>query len=128
MISNPDFEVMSKPTPTTLGAGIKTTSVVVRASNTMNFGLHSCPYNGRCVGLFTSPDYWNGAAYSIGSPEQVRLYLVTFHQNIPTFLPTATDTHTLVIGLYADKGTRDLKHLTKEAQPILNSLRLPETT
>jgi hypothetical protein len=126
LVRNPDFDVVSKPAPVTIGEGIKTTSLVVRASDTVNFGLPSCPYRGKCVGLFTYPQYWDGA-YSIGGPEQIRLYLMTFHAHIPTYYGTGNNTHTLIIGLATENATA-LHRLTNQAQPILNSLHLPPQT
>jgi hypothetical protein len=114
LTSNPDFLVVAQPTPATIGAGIKSTSLVVGISNTAQYGDPGCPPNPRCADLFTKPGLW-GDAYGIGGDEEVRLYLAT--------IKVGGQPHTFLVALDGANDA-DLAHLANEVAPIINSVRL----
>jgi hypothetical protein len=73
---NPDFLLVSKPAPATIGQDIKMTSLAVVVSRSAKSDDLNCPAMPRCADMFTNR-HWNGGAYSIGGDEEVRLYLGT---------------------------------------------------
>lgn len=118
LTSDPDFLIVSRPAPITIGHGIKMTSLVVGVSRTANYGDPGCPANNRCADLFTN-SFWasNGnGGYGIGGDGQVRLYLGT--------IKITGRAHTFVIALDAGNHA-GLLRLERAATPILGSLRLP---
>lgn len=108
--------VVSTSRRTTIGEGLPALTYVVGASRSAAFVEKDCPSYPRCVALFTDPDYWAGNFYAIGAPEVVRLYLAT--------VGAGENQHLFVVGLDAT-DTKELVRLTKVAQPILASIRLP---
>ena len=109
--SHSEYEV-SPSRRTTIGVGLPALTYVVGAA----FVEKECPSYPRCVALFTDPDHWAGNFYAIGAPEVVRLYLAT--------VGAQGNQHLFVVGLDAT-DTKELVRLTKVAQPILASIRLP---
>jgi hypothetical protein len=117
LTSDKDFLIVSKPTPVTIGQGIKMTSVVVGVSHTANYGDPTCPSNPRCADLFVNPVTWGaGDWYSIGGDEQLALDLGPIH--------AGGNPHSLLIALDAADHT-SLTRLQQAATPILRSLTLP---
>jgi hypothetical protein len=116
---NPDFLIVSKPAPATIGRGIKMTSLVVGVSRSANYGGPSCPANPRCADLFTN-NYWGSSnSYGIGGDGEVRLYLAT--------IQISGSPRTFLVALDAVNHA-DLLRLEKAANPIVNSVRLPTGT
>ena len=118
LTSNPDFLVVSKPAPATIGHGITMTSLVIGVSRSANYGDRGCPANPRCADLFTN-SFWakNGnGGYGIGGNEEVRLYL--------SRIKISGRAHTFLIALDANNQA-GLLRLERAATPILGSLRLP---
>jgi hypothetical protein len=114
--SNPDFLVLAKPAPTTIG-NIEMTSLTVGISKSANFGDPGCPSNQRCGAFFANPGYWPpGDFYAIGYPEVARLSLATI------LLDGAT--HTLIIS-QDSVDQNDLTEVMKLEEPIFKSVRLP---
>lgn len=110
-----DFLIVSKPTPATIGQGIKMTSLVVGVSRSANYGDPGCPASPRCVDLFTT-SYWGSNSFSIGGDEEVRLYLGT--------IQVSGRPHTFFTVLDAGDHA-DLLRLEQAAEPIIGSVRLP---
>ena len=111
---NPDFLIVSRPAPATIGQDSKMTSLVVGVSRSANYGDPACPSNPRCADLFTNRK-WSDF-YGIGGDEEVRLYLGTIQIN--------GNPHTLMVAL--DAGDQyGLLHLENVAKPIIGSVRLP---
>jgi hypothetical protein len=111
---NPDFLIVSRPAPATIGQDIKMTSLVVGVSRSANYGDPACPSNPRCADLFTHRK-WSDS-YGIGGDEQIRLYLGT--------LQISGSPHTFMVVLDATDHA-DLLRLENAAKPILGSVRLP---
>lgn len=116
---DPDFLIVSKPAPATVGHGIAMMSLVVGVSRSAHYGDPACPANPRCADLFTNRYWGSSASYGIGGNGQVRLYLDTIHLK--------ANRHTFLIAFDADTHA-DLLRLEKAAIPILASLRLPDGT
>ena len=115
LTTNPDFHVVSPPTTVTSVHGVTGTRVVLAVSRAAHYGDSACPSNPRCADLFARPDNL-GEYYSIGGKEPIRLDVAAIRVD--------GKPHTLFIVLDAP-GPAELKRLTAEAQPILNSVRLP---
>jgi hypothetical protein len=114
--SNPDFMLLAKPTPTTIG-NIKMTSLTVGISKSANFGHPDCPSNPRCGAFFTNPVYWSpGDTYAIGYPEVTRLSFATIRVH--------GNAHTLIIG-QDSVNQKDLNEVMRLEKPIFKSLRRP---
>jgi hypothetical protein len=113
---DPDFLIVSKPAPATIGHRITMTSLVVGVSRSANYGDPGCPANPRCADLFTN-SYWGSSNfYGIGGNEQVRLYLGT--------IEISGRPHTFFVALDAVNHA-DLLRLEQAANPIVNNVRLP---
>ena len=110
-----DFLIVSKPTPATIGQGIKMASLVVGVSRSANYGDPGCPASPRCADLFTT-SYWGSNSFSIGGDEEVRLYLGT--------IQVSGRPHTFFTVLDAGDHA-DLLRLEQAAEPIIGSVRLP---
>jgi hypothetical protein len=116
LTSNPDFLLVSKPAPATIGQDIKLTSLVVGVSRSANYGDPGCPSNPRCADMFTSRHWDHPGGYSIGGDEEVRLYIGT--------IKVSGSPHTFLIALdAADRA--DLLRLENAANPIIGSVSLP---
>jgi hypothetical protein len=112
---DPDFRIVSRPAPATVGQDIKMTSLVVGVSRSANYGDPDCPANPRCADLFTNRQ-WPPGGYGIGGDEEVRLYLGTIKIN--------GNPRTFFVDLDAADHA-DLLRLEKAVKPILGSVRLP---
>ena len=115
LTSDPDFLIISKPAPATIGQDITMTSLVVGVSHSANYDDPGCPSNPRCADLFTNR-HWSPGGYSIGGDEQVRLYLGT--------IQISGNPHTFLVALDAADHA-DLLRLENAAKPIIGSVRLP---
>jgi hypothetical protein len=115
LTSNPDFLLVSRPAPATIGQDITMTSLVVGVSRSANYEDPGCPAGPRCADMFTSR-HWSPGGYSIGGDEEVRLYLGT--------IKVSGSPHTFLIALDAADHA-DLMRLENAAKPILGSVRLP---
>jgi hypothetical protein len=117
---NPDFLIVSRPAPATIGQGITMTSLVVGVSPSANYGDPGCPANPRCADLFTN-SYWERSSnfYGIGDDEQVRLCLGT--------IQISGRPHTFFVALDAVNHS-DLLRLERAANPIINNVRMPTGT
>jgi len=113
---NPDFLIVSKPAPATIGHRITMTSLALGVSRSANYGDPGCPTNPRCADLFTNSYWGSNNFYSIGGDEQVRLYLGK--------IQISGSPHTLFVALDAVNHA-DLLRLEKAANPIVGSVRLP---
>ncbi len=113
----PDFTVVSAPTPTTVGASVPGTQLTLVVSSTANFGWDDCPDNPRCAAILTDPKHWGGNFFAIGGDETARIFIATLHY--------PEGAHTLFITLDAP-DQHQLATLAAAAQPIIDSLRLPE--
>jgi hypothetical protein len=114
---NPDFAVVSRPSPSRLVHGVRMTTLALGVSTSANFGDPGCPSNPRCAALFKDPKHWGASDfYAIGAPEEVRLYLGTVR--------FGGASHTLFVALDAENHAR-LSRLTATARGIIASLRLP---
>ncbi len=87
-------------------------------SSTANFGDPDCPDNPRCSAFLRDPVHWATSFFAIGGDEVVRMFLTSF----------AADgaSHTLIIALDAPNAT-ELERFAGDAQPIIDSVVLPET-
>ncbi len=115
LTGDPDFRIVSKPAPATVGQDITMTSLVVGVSGSANYGDPGCPSNPRCADLFTNR-HWRPGGYGIGGDEEVRLYLGTIKTN--------GNPHTFFVALDAADHA-DLLRLENAAKPIIGSVRLP---
>ena len=114
---NPDFAVVSRPSPSSLVHGVRMTTLALSVSTSANFGDPGCPSNPRCAAFFKNPKYWGASDfYAIGAPEEVRLYLGTVR--------FGGASHTLFVALDAENHAR-LSRLTATARGIIASIRLP---
>ena len=116
LISNPDFLVVSRPAPATIGAGIETTSLAVGVSPAARYGDAGCPSNPRCADFFTRPGLWGGDFYGIGGTGEVRLYLAT--------ITSSGQASNFLVAVDATSHA-DLAAFAAEATPIINSVGLP---
>jgi hypothetical protein len=112
---DPDFLIVSKPAPATVGHGIRMTALVVGVSRSANYGDPGCPSNPRCADLFTT-SYWGSNSFGIGDGEEVLLYLGT--------IKISGSPHTFFVVLDAVDHA-DLRRFEKAAEPIIGSVRLP---
>lgn len=115
--SDPNL-VVSQPEPATIGDGITATTYVISVSPTAKFEDPGCPAYPLCADLFTDPAHWEGGAYGIGAPTAVRLYFAT--------IGSGSQEHLLVIGLEGEDEAA-MTRLTRDAAPIIASIRLPAT-
>jgi hypothetical protein len=113
-----DFAILEKPKTVGIGDGVKGTQLTLTTSRTANFAWDDCPDNPHCVALFTDPGHWNGNFYAIGGPEVSRIFVTSLHY--------PDGDHTFWVTLDA-KNPDDLAKFADEAQPIIDSLRLPTT-
>lgn len=115
---DPDFQIVSRPSSTTVGRGIDATTFAIGVSTTADYGDPNCPANPRCADLVRNPTTWRaGDDFSIGGTEQVRLYLAAIKSN-------GSIAHTLTIVLDAPDHAQ-LVQLTNAAASIIASIRLP---
>jgi hypothetical protein len=112
-----DFSVVSAPVATTVGESIQGQQLTLEVSNTANFGWDDCPDNPRCAAILTDPKHWGGNFYAIGGDETARIIIAT--------VPYPEGDHTFFVTLDAPNHG-ELAKLAKEAQPIIDSLRLPQ--
>lgn len=112
LTSNPDFLLVSRPAPATIGQDIKMTSLVVGVSRSAISVDPGCPAGPRCADMFASR-HWPPGGYAIGGDEEVHLYIGTIH--------ISGSPHTFLVALDAS----DLLRLEKAAKPIIGSVRLP---
>jgi hypothetical protein len=114
--SNPDFDVVDRPHPVTVGQGITATQVTVQVSHTARSTDPGCPDNPRCAAVFRGPSWSSDLFYGIGGEETVQLLFAT--------VPFAGRSSTLVIALDAMSPSEVLE-VRRASQPFLDSLRLP---
>jgi hypothetical protein len=112
---DPDFRIVSKPGPATIGQDITMTSLVVGVSHSANYGDPGCPANPRCADLFTTR-YWGGNSFGIAGDEEVRLYLGT--------IQISGSPHTFFAVLDAVDHA-DLLRLENATKPVIGSVRMP---
>jgi hypothetical protein len=112
--SDPNLDV-SKSQPATIAGGIPAITYVISVSPHARFTDPECPVAPLCAALFTDPRYWEGS-YAFGAPAAVRVYLATIRNG--------TEDHLFMIGLEGADAAA-LKRLTKDAAPIIASLRIP---
>lgn len=115
LTGDPDFRMVSRPAPATIGHGITMTSLVVGVSHSANYDDPGCPSNPRCADMFTNR-HWSPGGYGIGGDEEVRLYLGT--------IKVSGSSHTSLVALDAADHA-DLLRLENAAKPIIGSVRLP---
>ena len=117
MVRNPDFEIVSRPAPSSLVRGVRMTTLALRPSASARYGEPECPSNPRCADVVKDPKYWGpDDSYGIGYPEEVRLYVGTIRvRGAP---------HTFFVALDAEDHGK-LVRLTAAARSIIASLRLP---
>lgn len=114
----PDVQIVDGPTQKTIGDNIDGVELTVTTSPTAAYGDPDCPPNPRCVALFADVLYWpSGEFYGIGGDETSRVFMSTreFPEGEHTF--------------YVTLDAIDEQHLAdfaEAAQPIIDSLRLPE--
>lgn len=116
LTSDPDFHIVAKPTPATVGDDIRVTSTALNVSATARYGDSGCPANPRCADLFTKVGYWSGDSYGISGDEEIHLYLGTIRLN--------GEAHTFFVVLDAESHA-DLGRLEDGTRPILDSIQLP---
>jgi hypothetical protein len=109
LTSNPDFLLVSKPAPATIGQDTKLISLVVGVSRSANYEDPGCSAGPRCTDMFTSRHWDHPGGYSIGGDEEVRLYLGTIQIN--------GSPNTFLIALDAADHA-DLLRLENAANPI----------
>jgi hypothetical protein len=114
--SNPDFAVLDRPHPVTVGQGIKATQLTVQTSQTARSTDTGCPANPRCADFFRGESWSGDLFYGIGGEETVQMLFAT--------VPFAGRSSTFVIALDATSPSGALE-LRRAAQPFLDSLRLP---
>jgi hypothetical protein len=117
LTSDHDFEIVSRPKPSTLVHGVRTTHIVVGVSTSARYGDPACPANPRCADLFIRPHYWGTEAYGIGGKEQTQLFIGEIKQ--------AGKRHNFIVALDAE-GPSQMRRLTSMARPIIASMRLPK--
>ena len=118
MSSNHDVAVVTQPAAVTIGSGIKSTSVVVQASSTAQYGDPSCPSNPRCADLFTNRALWGKNDYfGVAGNEEVHLYLAAIH--------ILGQPQTVFVALDAPDGDADRAALETAAASIIASIHLP---
>ena len=120
LTSTSDFTILAKPKSVRVGGGIKGVQLTLTTSRTANFADSGCPDNPRCAALLKDPNHWmsHDDFYAIGGAEVARIFVTT--------LPYPGDKHTFWIVLDA-VNRDDVAGFAAEAQPIIDSLRLPET-
>ena len=117
MVRNPDFQIVSRPTPSTLIRGVRMTTLALGVSNSAKYGEPECPANPRCADIVKDPKYWGpDDSYGIGYPEEARFYIGTIRVDGAP--------HTLFVALDAENHSQ-LVRLTAAAKSIIASLRLP---
>lgn len=118
LTSDRDFQIVSRPRTSSIGNGIRATTIAVGVSGTANYGDAGCPANPRCADLFRNPLTWlPGDSFGIGGAEQARLYLAKIKSN--GWIP-----HTLEICLDAPDHSK-LVSLTAIAKRVIATIRLP---
>jgi len=116
--TNPDFRVLAAPKAAKLAGGTTGTVLDLGISKTANYGDPDCPGNPRCADLFKDVIHWGNNFYGIGGLEVIRLFVATVEY--------PTGNHIFLMAM--DVPSADaLKSFATEAQPIIDSLRLPET-
>jgi hypothetical protein len=118
LTSTSDFAILAKPKTVTIGDGVKGKQLTLTTSKHANFADKGCPANPRCAAIFTDPDHWFGEFYAIGGNEVSRIFVTTLHY--------PEGDHTFFVTLDAPSA-HDLAPFASEAQPIIDSLRLPST-
>jgi hypothetical protein len=113
---HPDL-VVTEPTPTTIAGGIPASTFVIGISPDAQSGDALCPSNPLCADLFIDPRYWD-APFGYVAPYVARFYLAT--------IGNGDGEHVLAIILMAADAAA-LEHLTEEARPMIDSIRLPDT-
>lgn len=111
-----DFAILAKPKTVTIGDGVKGKQLTLTTSNTANFAWDDCPVNPHCAAIFTNPGHWDSNFYAIGGAEVSRIFVTTLHY--------PEGDHTFFVTLDAVSAS-DLAAFASEAQPIIDSLRLP---
>ena len=115
---NRDYKVLAGPDPLTTAGGLTGTTITMTTSSTANFGDRDCPDNPRCSAFVRDPVHWGSEFFAIGGDEVVRMFLTSF--------AAAGASHTLIIALDAPNAT-ELERFAGDAQPIIDSVVLPET-
>jgi len=119
LTSTPDFEILEEPKEVTVGEDIQGTELTLTTSDTANFGDPDCPANPRCSALFTDLHHWpTDEFYAIGGDETARIFIATAHY--------PEGDHTFFVTLDAPNES-ELADFADEAQPIIDSIQLPET-
>ena len=116
LTSTSDFAILAKPKTVTVGDGVKGKQLTVTTSGSADFAWDDCPYNPHCAAIFTNPGHWGSNFYAIGGDEVSRIFVTTLH------FPEGD--HTFFVTLNAVSAS-DLAAFVSEAQPIIDSLRLP---
>jgi len=118
LTSTSDFAILAKPKSVTVGEGIKGRRLTLTTSAKANFGWDDCPDNPHCAAIVTDPSHWIRNFYAIGGAEVSRIFVTTLHY--------PEGDHTFFVTLDA-VSAGDLAAFADEAQPIIDSLRLPAT-
>jgi hypothetical protein len=113
-----DFMVLAQPAKVTVGDSINGTQLTLGVSATADFANVECPDNPKCAAILTDPTHWENDFYAIGGDEVARIFIatVTFPDGDHTFFVTLD-------ALNQEK----LVALAADAEPIIQSLRLPAT-
>ena len=116
LTTTPDFEVVSRPVRTKVGASIPGTQVTVTTSDTADFAWNDCPDNPRCAAILTDPAHWGQNFFAIGGAEVARIFVAPLHY--------PGGTHTFIVTLDCPDRAA-LRRFATQAEPIIRSLRLP---
>jgi hypothetical protein len=116
MSSNPALLIVARPAPVTIGGGINTTSLVVGASPSAQYGDSRCPGNPRCADLFTNRAFWGKDFFGVSGNEEVRLYLAA--------ITVGGQPQTILVALDATDDA-DLAGLATASAAIIDSIHLP---
>jgi hypothetical protein len=118
LTSTPDVAILAKPKIVTIGDGVMGTQLTLTTSRTANFADEECPDNPHCVAILKDPGHWYDEFYAIGGAGVSRIFVSTLHY--------PDGDHTFFVTLDA-VNIKDLAAFADEAQPIIDSLRLPAT-
>jgi hypothetical protein len=118
LTSTSDFTVVAEPKTVTVGQGVEGKQLTLTTSASANFGWDDCPDNPRCAAILIDPNHWGPNFYAIGGTEVSRIFVTTLHY--------PGGDHTFFVTLDATSAG-DLAKLAAEAQPIIDSLKLPAT-
>ncbi len=114
--NNDQFTVIEEPRVANI-ANTSGTIFGIEIAESAAYGDPACPANPRCADLVTDPAHWGDNFFSIGDPSAVRLYLAT--------VSYASGDHLFAIAWEAPTPA-ELRTFAVDAQPIVDSIRLPE--